>query len=174
MKPARKGTAANHLPSVDIRVEAGDWPPAAKLRALVEPTVAAAIATGVRPIAEGSELSLVFTDDTHVRALNRRYRGTDSATDVLSFPGTRTNAKAFGPLLGDIVFAAETIAREASAGKIPADHHLAHLVLHGFLHLLGYDHAESDEAVVMERLETAILARLGIADPYDAGPDDRG
>jgi len=157
------------VPAIDIRVEAGNWPPAAKLRRLVTRAVAQTIASAAPPLAPSSELSLVFTDDAHVRVLNRRYRRKGTATNVLSFPGARTEARTFGPLLGDLVFAAETIAREADAQGIAPDHHLAHLVVHGFLHLLGHDHHRNAEAAVMEGLETAILARLGIADPYGSG-----
>ncbi len=172
MSAARK-TAAGALPSIDMLVEAGDWASPASLRALIELSLAASLAKGIPAIAPDSEVSFLFTDDAHIRVLNRQYRGKDSSTNVLSFPGPRTNGKTFGPMLGDIVFAGETVAREAEAAQIPADHHLAHLVIHGFLHLLGYDHEADAEAAAMEALETAILARLGIADPY-GGPDDRG
>lgn len=163
--PEREGT----LPAIDILVEAGDWPPEAELRDLVEPAIAAAIAQTAPPLSGAAELSLVFTDDGHVRDLNRRYRGKDTATNVLSFPTPRPGAGRFGPLLGDLVFAHETIAREAAAEGLAFGHHLTHLVVHGFLHLLGYDHDGEDEAAVMEGLETAILARLGIADPHGGG-----
>ena len=115
------------------------------------------------------EVSLVFTDDAEQRILNRDYRQRDRATNVLSFPNMAddTGAPAGLPrLLGDVVLARETIAREAAEqGKSLADHS-THLVVHGTLHLLGYDHDEAAEAAAMEALEIAILAALGIADPY--------
>jgi probable rRNA maturation factor len=118
------------------------------------------------------EVSLVFTDDAEQRGLNRDYRQKDSPTNVLSFPNMDEDESlrpADSPrLLGDVVLARETVEREAAAqGKTPADH-TAHLLVHGLLHLLGYDHQDSPEAEEMEALETGILAALGIADPYAA------
>ena len=139
------------------------------MRSLVEKAIAASIEAGAPPLTEAAELSLVFTDDKHVKDLNRRYRGKDSATNVLSFPASRSFPYAFGPLLGDIVFADGVIVGEAADGNLSLDHHLIHLVVHGFLHLLGYDHRSDGEAAMMEKLETAILARLGVADPYGGG-----
>lgn len=116
------------------------------------------------------EISVVFTDDAEQRGLNRDYRHKDSATNVLSF-ANMDDAAISGPegpprLLGDVVLARETILREAvEQGKSLADH-TAHLLVHGTLHLLGYDHLEAGEAARMEALETEILADLGIADPY--------
>jgi probable rRNA maturation factor len=108
----------------------------------------------------------VLTDDSAIRELNRTWRRKDEPTNVLAFP---TDSQA-GParLLGDIVIAYETLAREAKGERKRFDHHLAHLAVHGFLHLCGYDHETDRQAATMERLETAILARLGIPDPYIA------
>lgn len=115
------------------------------------------------------EVSLVFTDDAEQHALNLRYRGKDRATNVLSFPSMDDDsmpAAGLPRLLGDVVLARETVAREArEQGKSVADH-TVHLLVHGMLHLLGYDHQAPEEAAEMEALETAILAGLGIADPY--------
>jgi len=115
------------------------------------------------------EISLVFTDDAEQRSLNRDYRHKDSATNVLSFPNMDDavpSPSGVTRLLGDVVLARETVQREARAqGKSLADHTI-HLVVHGTLHLLGYDHESAEEAAEMEALETAILAPLGIADPY--------
>ncbi|HLB79022.1 MAG TPA: rRNA maturation RNase YbeY, partial [Dongiaceae bacterium] len=101
-----------------------------------------------------------------------RYRGIDRATNVLSFPmGAPVGAGAAPTPLGDVILARETVAAEARAqGKVVADH-VSHLVVHGVLHLLGYDHERTADAAVMERLETAILAGLGVADPYRAAAD---
>lgn len=121
---------------------------------------AARAALGVRV----RSLAVALADDRRVRALNRRDRKKDKPTNVLSYP---SGEKAF---LGDIVLARQTVWREARAQKkAPADH-LAHLVVHGTLHLLGHDHETSDaDADRMEALERRILKRLGIADPYAAG-----
>jgi probable rRNA maturation factor len=123
------------------------------------------------------ELSLVLSDDASVRALNRDYRGRDSATNVLSFrhddlSSCDTHENDAPPtLLGDIVLAYETVVGEAEAQGKPAADHLCHLVVHGVLHLLGYDHETSAEAAEMERLEVAILSCLGVDDPYTAMAD---
>ena len=109
-------------------------------------------------------LAIVLTDDSAIRALNREWRGLDAPTNVLSFPAKTSCAGAH--LLGDIVIAYQTVAREARAEEKPFAHHLAHLAVHGYLHLLGYDHDSHRKAQRMERLEIAILAKLGVPDPY--------
>ncbi len=123
------------------------------------------------PIVGGAEVSLVFTDDARIRVLNRQYRGKDQPTNVLSFPAAPLAPGKLGPPLGDIVMALETIAAESGAQRLDFADHVTHLIVHGFLHLIGYDHETDGEAAVMEWLETAILASLGIADPY-AEPAD--
>jgi probable rRNA maturation factor len=157
-------------PLVEIIVEAGDWPRPAGLRRLAEAAIAAAAPQSGRKIADRSEVSVIFTDDAHVRRLNRRFRGKDAATNVLSFP-TAPPGEVFGPLLGDIVLGHETVKGEAEDRSIELTDYCTHLIVHGFLHLLDYDHMKEPEALAMERLETAILASLGVADPYadDAG-----
>ena len=115
-----------------------------------------------------AELSIVLTDDAEQQALNRDWRGVDKPTNVLSFP----QIQPFGPvtgILGDITLARETLEREAAAQGTSFHDHFTHLVVHGFLHILGYDHVEDADALVMEGLETQILASLGIADPYADG-----
>ena len=156
------------LPAVeiDLLVEAGAWAAEDGLRALVERAVAASFALGELDALEGSELSIVFTDDAHIRALNGTWRQKDKATNVLSFPGTPLGTSRFGPVLGDIVIAEETVRAEAADEGIAFEDHLTHLLVHGLLHLFGHDHMEDEEADRMEALETAILGRLGIADPY--------
>jgi probable rRNA maturation factor len=131
--------------------------------------VDAAVAAIRPPVAANSELSLVFSDDAHVRRLNRDFREIDSPTNVLSLPAPAVAGGRLGPMLGDVVLARETVFREAEVEGLTIEAHLAHLILHGFLHILGYDHQDEAEATAMERLETAILGGLGIADPY-AGP----
>jgi probable rRNA maturation factor len=152
--------------AIDILVETSGWPPEDALTKIADAATTAAIASIGPKLADDAELSIVFTDDAHIRVLNGQYRGKDSATNVLSFPGASAKPGTFGPLLGDLVLARETIAREAEEEGISVEHHLTHLLVHGFLHLLGYDHERDDEAVAMEALETAILADLGVADPY--------
>ena len=113
------------------------------------------------------EIAIVLTDDSAIRALNRHWRGKDAATNVLSFPaGEPRSTRGIPRLLGDIVIAYETTEREARAEHKPFMNHLIHLAVHGFLHLAGHDHAADDQAAAMERLEAAILARLGVPDPY--------
>ena len=126
-----------------------------------------------------AEVSIVLADDAFVRDLNRQHRGRDKATNVLSFASDNSNelpASSGAPrMLGDVIVAHETVAAEAAAeGKTMADH-LCHLVVHGMLHLLGYDHDQGPVAEKMEALEVKILAGLDIADPYgDDVPADAG
>ena len=136
------------------------------MQALADRALSAAQAAELPDIAPDAEVSLVFTDDARVRVLNRQYREKDKPTNVLSFPAAPLIPRRLGPPLGDIVMARETIAEESEAQGLDFTAHLTHLIVHGFLHLVGYDHESDDEAAVMERLETAILGRLGIADPY--------
>ncbi|MEO8668698.1 MAG: rRNA maturation RNase YbeY [Bauldia sp.] len=152
--------------AVDVLVEAGAWPKPAPLKRLVRRAALASLAAARPPLSGAPELSAVFTDDAHIGILNRQFRGKDSPTNVLSFPGTPAESDRFGPMLGDIVLALETIEKEAERQNLTFDAHLTHLIVHGFLHLLGYDHIEEAGAAVMEGLETAVLATLRIADPY--------
>jgi probable rRNA maturation factor len=152
--------------ATDILIEAGAWPAQAKLARLVNEAVGACVAAARVSLGRNAELSVVFTDDAHIRALNRSYRGKDRATNVLSFPAARF-AGSRGVMLGDVVLAAETVAAEAKASGLALEAHLTHLIVHGFLHLLGYDHDQDKDAATMERLETVILSSLGIADPYE-------
>jgi probable rRNA maturation factor len=178
-------------PAVDIVVDSALWRSRRNAKTLLQRAIAEA-ASAVS--ASGGEVAVLLTDDTAIRALNRNWRRKDAATNVLSFPmvenlsqpGTgkrRTRTRGAGTLsaktrnapirkkpclLGDIVIAYETTEREARAERKPFAHHLAHLAVHGFLHLVGYDHAGDREAEAMEGLETAILARMGVPDPYVA------
>jgi probable rRNA maturation factor len=113
------------------------------------------------------EISLLFADDARIQLLNRDWRAIDKPTNVLSFPSVGLKPGGIlPPVLGDIVLAYETVAREAAEGGKTIEHHVSHLLLHGFLHLLGYDHNTEAEAVQMETIETRILASLAIPDPY--------
>jgi probable rRNA maturation factor len=160
---------AHAAPEIDIVVESPLWdamPEAEQTLRRAVAEAAAALST------KRAELAIVLTNDSAIRLLNRGWRGVDAATNVLSFP-TSSHANAAGEgrlaaprLLGDIVLAYETIAREARDEHKTFADHVAHLAVHGFLHLLGYDHERDDDADRMEKIEREILARLAIADPY--------
>ncbi|MDQ2703823.1 MAG: rRNA maturation RNase YbeY [Pseudomonadota bacterium] len=151
---------------IDLMVEAGDWPARRALKNLTQKAVGAALEE-VGAAGGGSELSIVFSDDAHIRRLNAGWRGKDKPTNVLSFPAFPVKpGERLPPMLGDIVLAAETVAREARLEGKPLDHHIMHLLIHGVLHLLGHDHEDAAEAEHMEALERAALATLAIPDPY--------
>lgn len=163
-------------PAVDVVIEAGEWGAddgpvaAAALRA-------AQAAAASQPAGAPVELTLVLSDDAAVRALNARWRGRDAPTNVLAFAnctpaeiaaggvGARVGAD-FPLLLGDVVLAFETCMGEAEAAGIAPVDHVAHLVVHGVLHLFGHDHGTDAQAERMEALEAAVLAGMGIANPY--------
>lgn len=152
---------------IDLMLEAGAWPGEEALRAMVDRAVPVALAEAeVEPV-EGVELSLVFTDDATIQKLNAEWRGKDKPTNVLSFPAFAVETgDPLPPMLGDIVLAYETVAKEAELEGKPLENHITHLIVHGLLHLLGYDHETEDEAEEMEALERQALARLAIPDPY--------
>ena len=149
--------------NIEISRNTEGWPPALDARA--EQALRAALEQSKARITGAAEVSLVLTDDAEQRILNRDWRGIDKSTNVLSFPQIEPFAPVSG-LLGDIILARETLSREAEEQGVTFDDHFTHLVVHGFLHLLGYDHMDDDEALAMESLETQILASLGVADPY--------
>lgn len=136
--------------------------------ALCERAAAAAFQAAPAAARTPGEVSVLLADDALLHDLNRRYRGIDKPTNVLAFAALEAAGPAAGPvMLGDIAVARETVALEAGvAGKTLADH-LSHMVVHGMLHLLGFDHRTSAEAAEMEAIEVRALATLGIADPYD-------
>lgn len=114
-----------------------------------------------------SELSMLFTNNAHIQEINAQWRNKDKPTNVLSFPAFALSpGQKPGPLLGDIALAYETIKDEAQTEEKPFDHHLTHLIIHGLLHLLGYDHETEKQAEEMEALERKILHALAIPDPY--------
>lgn len=158
---------------LQLTIEADGWPDELHLETLCGRAVAVTCAylrreTGQIFPDDGCELSLLFADDAAMRAVNSQWREQDKATNVLSFPASPVEpGQQPGPMLGDIVFARETVQREASDIGIPFDNHLTHLLVHGFLHLLGYDHMNDAEAAVMENHETRILAMLDLSDPYE-------
>jgi probable rRNA maturation factor len=157
---------------IQLSVEVTGWPDEEALEAfarrVLEHTAAYLAEKAGQPFPEGAtEISLVFTGDEDIRTVNEAWRGQDKPTNVLSFPAfPLLPGGQPGPMLGDIVLAEETLRREALDLGIPFDDHLTHLLVHGFLHLFGYDHMTDEEAAVMEGLETRILAELGLADPY--------
>ena len=153
-------------PMIDVAIETKDWAALEAPSQLAEAAILAAIReTGVS-LAANAEISVLFCADSRIRGLNRKWRGIDRPANVLAFPNG--GDAAFAPLLGDIVIAFETASREAFEAGRPLRDHVAHLLVHGFLHLIGHDHGEAAEAERMEALERAILGRLGIADPYQA------
>jgi probable rRNA maturation factor len=157
--------AADTACKLDLLIESARWSGVGKIKPLLRRAIEAAAAE----LSTGRvELAIVLTDDAAIRALNRHWRGIDKATNVLSFPTQEAGGDISGqpPLIGDIVLAHETIAREADAEGKPFAHHLAHLAVHGFLHLNGCDHERDEDAEVMEQLERKILRRLRIPDPY--------
>jgi probable rRNA maturation factor len=150
--------------SVETIVECESWRAIANLDALIARCLSAALAETEEQPRAGAEVNLLFCDDARIRVLNARFRGIDKPTNVLSFPGPESLETA--PVLGDIAIAYETVAREAEAQGKPLPHHLCHMIVHGFLHLLGYDHETDEEAEAMEADEVRVLGVLGIADPY--------
>lgn len=166
------------MPQLDIQISVEDdaWPEEETLQALAERVIGAAAehlsATEQQPFPQQPvELSLVFTGDEAIREINAEWRGKDKPTNVLSFPAFPLEPGGMpGPMLGDIIIAFGTVEREAAELEKSSESHLTHLLVHGFLHLFGYDHMETDEAERMEALETRILATLGLSDPY-AGQD---
>ena len=149
--------------AIEISRNAEGWPEALDARA--EEAVREALKQSKARVTGAAELSIVLTNDDEQQVLNRDWRGIDKTTNVLSFP----QIEPFGPvagILGDIILARETLEREALVEGVSFEDHFTHLVVHGFLHILGYDHMDEDEALAMEGLETQILASLGVADPY--------
>ena len=174
------GQPAKPGPTVDILVNCPLWRSERGIRTVLRHAIAEA---GLATRNQG-DLAIVLSGDEAVRALNRDWRREDQPTNVLSFPAVRRSG---GPstrrhgaskngsgavvpdghrCLGDIVIAYETAAREAKAEHKPLRYHVAHLAVHGFLHLVGYDHQDDKEAATMESLEIAVLARIGIPNPY--------
>jgi probable rRNA maturation factor len=152
--------------TADILVTAACWQAEPDAEALVQRAIEAA-ARHASASADGVEVAIVLTDDSGIRALNRDWRGIDKPTNVLSFPAAQAPARGGEPrALGDIAIAYEITRREAESENKPFADHLSHLAVHGFLHLVGYDHENNVDAEEMEGLERTILASLGVPDPY--------
>jgi probable rRNA maturation factor len=145
---------------IDFRLESGLWKRKREIKTVARRAIVEAATMVARPTCE---LSVLLTDDATIRTINRDGRRVDAPTNVLSFPAPGAGDRAF---LGDIVLAYETIAAEARTERKSFVHHFAHLAVHGFLHLLGYDHVRIRDAEVMEEAERDILRQLRIPDPY--------
>ena len=151
---------------IEIEIEAPAWTEALPEAAAL--AHAAALAALAQDGAEDEGVVLLLTDDGAVQELNARFRDKDKPTNVLSFPAPHNPERH----LGDVALAYGVCVREAAEQGKPLAHHLQHLVAHGVLHLLGYDHMSDDEAEAMEGLERVVLAGLGIPDPYQADGRD--
>ena len=156
------------LPQTDVLVTADCWHAEPEAEALVHRAIEAAAEIAAADTGD-AELAVMLTDDTGIRTLNGNWRGIDKPTNVLSFPALQPVGDVpddMPRMLGDIAIAYETTRREADEEDKPFEHHLSHLAVHGFLHLIGYDHENDNDAEAMEALEREILAHLGIPDPY--------
>jgi probable rRNA maturation factor len=157
------------LPITEVLVVADGWQIEPGAQDVIQRAIAAAAEIADADTGD-AELAVMLTDDAGIRTLNSNWRGIDKPTNVLSFPALQPTGPV-GPddaprMLGDIAIAYDTTRREADDEQKPFDHHLSHLAVHGFLHLIGYDHEKDGDAEAMETLEREILAQLGIPDPY--------
>jgi len=144
----------------NVIVEADGWPDADQLSPVIADILDAF--AGDQELPDDRGVCFLFTDDAAMATFNRQHRGKPNPTNVLSFPAHESAEDE----LGDIAFGRETVFREADEKSIPVTDHIAHLVVHGVLHLLGYDHETQLEAEIMEAIERETLSRIGIADPY--------
>jgi probable rRNA maturation factor len=165
--------ASERSVTVDIAEPSAVWRAALpRRRAICRAAALAALAAVPPGRARAVELSIVLGDDALLRRLNRQWRGKDKPTNVLAFPADDGTSRPGAPLLlGDVILAFGTVAGEAAAQGKTLAAHLSHLVVHGVLHLLGFDHEKATAATCMEALEAAVLGGIGIADPYRA--DDK-
>ncbi|WP_286830021.1 MULTISPECIES: rRNA maturation RNase YbeY [Kordiimonas] len=174
--PGRAGLDALPGLTFDLDLLDGSLGEAAFVRPIVEAAASAALLETIARVHVPMELSVRIVGNAESQDLNRDYRGKDKPTNVLSFPGIDPDglmdafdmAEAGGPpvMLGDLVIAGPVVVTEAGKQNKQVHHHLAHLSLHGVLHLMGFDHIEEEDAEEMEALEREILAGLGISDPY--------
>ena len=156
------------IPATEVLVTADCWNRESGAETAIHRAIETAAAM-VDADTGDAEIAVMLTDDAGIRTLNKNWRGIDKPTNVLSFRALqpeRTPDDDAPRMLGDIAIAYETVRSEADTEHKPFDHHLSHLAVHGFLHLIGYDHEKDDDAEIMESLERDILAQLGIPDPY--------
>lgn len=151
---------------VDVGQESELWGSLDVFEALAQKAIGMAASQSGVALMDGADVSVMLSDDARVREVNRAWRKMDKPTNVLSFPAAEADRISSSPFLGDIILAFETVEREAVDEGRPFADHVAHLMVHGFLHLIGYDHETDEDAERMEALETKVLAELGIADPY--------
>lgn len=151
--------------SLDVLVEHEEWREVPALEAHAQKCFDTVMASEIKSVRQGS-VAVLLTGDDHIQSLNRDYREIDKPTNVLSFPSDFPSIEGELTPLGDIVLAWETCKREATEKSIPLEHHFSHLLIHGLLHLFGYDHLGEAEAVEMEGHETRLLSKLGVPDPY--------
>jgi len=168
--PSRKSAMRETSAKLDVAVVRHDeaWRTARVTDAMLAGAARAGVAAAAPTRSITCEVSILLTDEAEMRALNRKWRGKDAPTNVLSFPASDPLAcdSSEPRYLGDVALGYETIVKEAQAMGTALSDHVAHLVVHGVLHLLGFDHMKEDEAERMETLERRALASLGIADPY--------
>lgn len=155
----------NH--KADIFVESSIWKKNLPKYATIIQEAINVLKKHFKDLPEESSMSIVLADDAFIETLNLKYRGKQKPTNVLSFPAHDADDPIQTDALGDIVLAYETIAAEAAEQNKTVTHHVQHLIIHGFLHLIGHNHEEEDEATIMEGLEIQLLKQLGIANPYD-------
>jgi probable rRNA maturation factor len=147
--------------SVDVTIQSPEWTTLGFDPATLCPNIIETARARVKPACHG-EVSVALINDSDMQALNKKWRGKDKPTNVLSFPDSGP-----APVLGDIVIAFETVFREAEAANKPVQDHFIHLLVHGFLHLTGYDHMNDQDAKIMEALEISILTNFNIDNPYE-------
>ena len=149
--------------SIDILVEDDRWREAMNLEDVTRRAVDAVMTIADPDCAPDAEVSFLFCDDARIRALNLAWRAKDTPTNVLSFPAPES---AEWSALGDVALAYDTVTREAAAEAKTIEQHTTHLIVHGVLHLIGYDHENDVDATEMELLESEILVSLGVPDPW--------
>lgn len=173
MNPSAALSSLPVKPDIFIDVRAAHWGDAS-FDADGVCRLAAAQAIAVAPVESANlEISVVLADDSFVKELNKTWRKMDAPTNVLAFPcSDGVESAGAERLLGDVIVAFETTQRESIELSLSLEHHFAHLIIHGVLHLLGYDHVDDDDAMTMETLEIEALAGLGIENPYDEDASD--
>ena len=156
----------NNLVNIEIQIDEDGWTSLDKVEDLCKIAVQRACIETKQKFMQGAELCILLTNDTEICKLNKQWRGLDKPTNVLSFPAVSPEKLAKSPMLGDIALGFQTVEKEAINDQKTIENHLTHLIIHGFLHILGYDHEIDEDATIMEALEIRILENLNIANPY--------